>query len=162
MGKNTSLHTHQWDNAIDPQIAPLFLALQWAHRRSIEQMQPLLAEFRLSSAEFDVLATLRNAPPPYELTPSQVQDEVVITSGGLTKVMLQLASRGLVERPEFGDDRRVKPVRLTAAGITAIEAAMSRMIDTTGQWIRSALAAGDIAQLTALLRQLIDAPERAS
>ena len=159
MGKNTSLHTHQWDNAIDPQIAPLFLALQWAQRRSIEQMQPLLAEFRLSSAEFDVLATLRNAPQPYELTPSQIQDEVIITSGGLTKVMLQLESRGLVERTQFADDRRVKPVRLTAAGVAAIEAAIARMIGTTGQWIRSALAESEIAQLTGLLRRLIDAPE---
>ena len=36
---------------------------------------------------------------------------------------------------------------------------MSRMIGTTGQWIRSALAESEIAQLTGLLRRLIDAPE---
>lgn len=162
MGKNTSMQTHQWDSAIDPQIAPLFLALQWAHRRSIEQMQPLLGEFRLSHAEFDVLATLRNAPPPFQMTPSQIQDEVVITSGGLTKVMLQLESRGLVERLQLADDLRVKPVRLTDTGISTIDSAMNRMIASTGQWMRGALSGDEIVQLTAQLRKLIDAPESAS
>lgn len=162
MGKNTSMQTHQWDSAIDPQIAPLFLALQWAHRRSIEQMQPLLGEFRLSHAEFDVLATLRNAPPPFQMTPSQIQDEVVITSGGLTKVMLQLESRSLVERLQLADDLRVKPVRLTDTGISTIDSAMNRMIASTGQWMRGALSGDEIVQLTAQLRKLIDAPESAS
>lgn len=162
MGKNTSMQTHQWDSAIDPQIAPLFLALQWAHRRSIEQMQPLLGEFRLSHAEFDVLATLRNAPPPFQMTPSQIQDEVVITSGGLTKVMLQLESRGLVERLQLADDLRVKPVRLTDTGISTIDSAMNRTIASTGQWMRGALSGDEIIQLTAQLRKLIDAPESAS
>ena len=152
------MKTHQWDTSIAPDITPLFLALQWAQKRSINAMGPLLGKFRLSSAEFDVLATLRNASAPYQLTPSQIQDEVVITSGGLTKVMLQLESRGLVERPEFKDDLRVKPVRLTPSGQQIIEKAMEEMIAVTGTLIHSALEGSEIAQLTALLRKIVDAP----
>ena len=108
-GRMTS---HRWDSSLDPAVSPLFLNLQWAHARSLDLMKPLLVRHVLSAAEFDVLATLRNADAPHELTPTQVQDRVVITSGGLTKIMLQLESRDLVRRLQLDDDQRVKPVRL--------------------------------------------------
>lgn len=158
MAKNTSMKSHQWDSSIDPEIAPFFLSLQWAHACSIDSMRPLLMKHRLSAAEFDVLATLRNAPPPHEMTPSQIQDEVVITSGGLTKVMLQLETRGLVARLQFKDDLRVKPVRLTTAGATTIEAAMKEMMCSTGKWIRNALNADEIKLVTGILKKIVDTP----
>ncbi|PKO34111.1 MAG: hypothetical protein CVU34_08825 [Betaproteobacteria bacterium HGW-Betaproteobacteria-7] len=157
MTRNTSMQTHPWDSALAPDISPLFLALQWAHQRSLIAMQPVLDKFRLSAAEFDVLATLRNAPAPHQMTPAQIQYQVVITSGGLTKVMLQLVDRGLVERSQSADDLRVKPVRLSASGCQAIETAMQAMLEVNGQWIRGALAADEIAQLTRLLRKIVEA-----
>lgn len=158
MARNTSMDSHQWDSALDPAVAPLFLSLQWAHARSIDVMRPLLLRHGLSAAEFDVLATLRNAPAPHELTPSQIQDEVVITSGGLTKVMLQLEGRGLVVRHQSQDDLRVKPARLTDAGRAGIERAMADTVAATGDWLRSALDHAQMQQLQALLRALVDAP----
>ena len=156
--KRNRMDTHQWDSALDPQVVPLFLHLQWAHARSLQGMRPLLLRHGLSAAEFDVLATLRNALSPYEMTPSQIQQEMVITSGGLTKLMLQLEARGLVERLQFQDDRRVKPLRLTEPGRQLIEAAMHDMLTVSGSWIRSALSSPEIAQLTDLLKRLVDAP----
>lgn len=158
MPRNTSLASHPWDCALDPEVSPLFLHLQWAHERSLAVMRPGLRAHGLSAAEFDVLATLRNAPPPHEMTPSQIQHEMVITSGGLTKLMGQLARRGLVERPQSGDDRRIKPVRLSQAGGTLIEAAMQDLLAASGAWLRGTLAAGELAQLSQLLGRLVKAP----
>lgn len=157
--KRNRMDSHQWDSALDPEVVPLFLHVQWAQARSLQEMRPVLLRHGLSVAEFDVLATLRNAPAPYEMTPSQIQQDMVITSGGLTKLMLQLAGRGLVERPSFEDDRRVKPLRLTAIGRQAVEAAMVEMLAASGQWIRAALTGAEIAQLTQLLDRLVAAPE---
>lgn len=158
--KRNRMDSHQWDSALDPEVVPLFLRLQWAQARALQEMRPVLLRHGLSVAEFDVLATLRNAPAPYEMTPSQIQQDMVITSGGLTKLMLQLAGRGLVERLPFEDDRRVKPLRLTAPGRQTIEAAMGELLETSGRWIRQALTGGEMAQLTALLKRLVEAPER--
>lgn len=157
MNPPTRLQSHVWDCALDPEISPLFLALQWAQRQSLDGMLPLLRQFGLSHAEFDVLATLRNAPAPHELTPSRIQDEVVITSGGLTKVMAQLEARGLVERSQHGADLRIKPVRLSAQGQACIETAMAAMIESTGRWFRGALDPEEIARLTQLLNKLLPA-----
>ncbi len=147
--------THQWDSSIDPETVPLLLALQWAQIRSIDSMKPLLVKHGLSVAEFDVLATLRNAPSPHEMIPKAIQDEVVITSGGLTKVMLQLESRELVKRLQVESDLRVKPVRLMPKGRKLIERAMAELVAATGEWIRTSLAPEEISRLTALLGKLV-------
>ena len=70
--KRNRMDSHQWDSALDPEVVPLFLHLQWAQARSLQEMRPVLLRHGLSVAEFDVLATLRNAPAPYEMTPSQM------------------------------------------------------------------------------------------
>lgn len=154
MNQDSRMKNHQWDSALDPEIAPLFLALQWAHGRSLEVMRPILSAHKLSGAEFDVLATLRNATVPHELTPSQLQEEVVITSGGLTKIMLQLEEKGLIQRLQSKQDMRIKPLRLTLAGTQKIEVAMQEMLDATRTWVSTALAPQETAKLLELLNKL--------
>ncbi len=151
------VETPRWDRTIDPEIVPLFLSLQWARSRFIREMRPLLARHGLSAAEFDVLATLRNAPVPHRMTPSRIQEEVVITSGGLTKVMLQLEAQGMVERLRPDGDQRVKPVGLTAHGKATVERAMCDIVHASGVWVREVLSAPDIAVLTRLLGKLAGA-----
>lgn len=152
--KPDRMSTHRWDTSLDPEVAPLFLYLQWAQARSLGTMKPMLAIHGLSMAEFDVLATLRNAKPPYELTPKDIQEEVVITSGGLTKIMLQLESRALVTRLQQETDLRVKPIRLTAQGKRLIEKAMGMMVKETGAWIRESLDQREIKRLTEMLAKI--------
>ena len=152
-----SLHHHPWDASLDPHTVPVFLWLQWAHRRSLQPMQPALARYGLSSAEFDLLATLRNAEPDYTLTPSQLLAQMLLTSGGLSKVMAQLETRGLIARLCRDDDRRIKPVRLTADGQALIEQAMAETVANAGEWLRGALRADELTQLTGLLRRLAKA-----
>ena len=157
--KKDRMATHQWDSSVDPEVVPLFLSLQWAQGQSLCHMRPILAEYGLSMAEFDVLATLRNAPEPHRMTPSQVQEEMVITSGGLTKIMLQLETRGLVGRLRQEGDMRVKPVCLTAAGKALIEAAMAQVVGASGAWVRRVLDRDEIATLTRLLGKLADSQD---
>ena len=156
MPQQNRMQHHQWDSALDPQTVPLFLQLQWAQAQSLRTMRPMLEKFALSAVEFDVLATLRNAPAPHQLTPSAIQAAVVITSGGLTKVMLQLEARGLVTRRQQEHDLRVKPVCLSDSGKQLIESAMIETVANTGQWLRERLNATEISQLTQLLERLAD------
>ena len=43
-----------------------------------------LRPFGLSYTDFDILATLRRKGKPYELTPSELADSVILTSGAMT------------------------------------------------------------------------------
>lgn len=114
----------------------------------------------LAPAEFDVLATLRNAPAPHELTPTQLQDSLLITSGGLTKVMLQLETRNLVIRSRHQTDQRVKPIKLTPAGKRLVEKAMRELAATSSAWVRGILEANEISLLTGMLRKLAESDSR--
>ncbi len=152
--KPDRLSTHQWDTSLDPEIVPLFLKLQWAQSQSLHTLKPTLLAHGLSMAEFDVLATLRNAKPPFTMTPKEIQGEVVITSGGLSKVMLRLESRGLVVRLQQEKDLRVKPIQLTSQGKRLIEKAMGQMLNETGAWLRGVLSQNEIQILTELLGRI--------
>lgn len=148
------LKAHEWACNHDPEAMPLVLALHWAAKEARAGTDTLWARSGVTPTEFDVLATLRNAPPPHELTPSQVQGLMVITSGGLTKVMRQLEERKLVSRSLPGKDQRVKPVRITAAGKRLVERLMVEVSGLLGAWVRERLGGNDSALLTDLLARL--------
>jgi DNA-binding MarR family transcriptional regulator len=149
------LKSHEWACNHDPAAMPLVLALHWAAKEARASTDALWSRFGVTPTEFDVLATLRNAPPPHELTPSQVQGQMVITSGGLTKVMRQLEERKLVSRSLPGTDQRVKPVRITAAGKRLVERLMIEVSGLLGAWVRDRLGGNDSALLTDLLARLV-------
>lgn len=83
-----------------------------------------LAPLTLTPASFEVLAALRAQPAPHQLTPTDLYEAMLISSGGLTKLVKALESRGLVARPISSDDRRSRPVALTEEGRKLAEHAM--------------------------------------
>ncbi|MDX9716392.1 MAG: MarR family transcriptional regulator [Thauera sp.] len=93
-----------------------------------ENAQREMARFELSAAEFSVLSTLRKAPTPFERRPSEIYKGMLLTSGGLTKILKALEARGLIERVGDEADRRSSRVRLTSVGVEIAEAAMKAVI----------------------------------
>jgi DNA-binding MarR family transcriptional regulator len=146
----------QWSVQHDPLVVPLFLNLERARKMAHHNARKVWDRHGLTPSEFDVLAVLRNVEAPHELTPGQIQDLVLLTSGGLTKVIHLLEEKGFVERFVARDDNRVKPVRLTATGVLCIGQAMQDLAEMTGAWIRSLLPEKDIQLATRMLRKIAD------
>ena len=82
-----------------------------------------LAKHDLSLGQFDILATLRRQGPNGKLTPSQLMESVMLTSGGMTSRLDRLEEAGWVRREADPDDRRGVVVALTGAGRKVIDAA---------------------------------------
>jgi DNA-binding MarR family transcriptional regulator len=83
-----------------------------------------LSAYGLGNREFDVLSALRRSGPPYTLTVSDLRREVLLTSGGLTKLLERLEQAGLVTRKQDLEDRRVVRVLLSDAGRELQQVAM--------------------------------------
>jgi|28_taG_2_1085356.scaffolds.fasta_scaffold00009_6 DNA-binding MarR family transcriptional regulator len=83
-----------------------------------------LVEHSLSHAAFEILVALRAQPEPRQVTPTELYRSALLSSGGTTKLLIQLEERGLVERAPNPDDGRSKLVKLTTSGKTIVEAAM--------------------------------------
>ncbi len=78
--------------------------------------------------EFDVLAALRRSGPPYRLSPGQLMQETLVTSGTMTNRVDRLTARGFVARQDHPDDRRGVLVQLTEAGKDVVDAALAELL----------------------------------
>ena len=71
--------------------------------------------------DLDVLATIRRSGKPYELTPKQLIESVLITSGAMTALLDRLTKLELIYRATDKKDGRIKLAGLTEKGIATID-----------------------------------------
>ncbi|BBP03578.1 MarR family transcriptional regulator [Sulfuriferula plumbiphila] len=153
-----AMHCKYWSATFDGALMPLMIALHRVYAAKTARSNAIFSRHGLCPAEFDVLASLRRTAPPHELTPSDVQRSVIITSGGLTKILRQLEARGLVTRSTDASDRRIKPIRLSPSALPIIEQTMQELIADSSTWIKTTLSETEITQVTALLSKLLSPP----
>jgi DNA-binding MarR family transcriptional regulator len=108
----------------------------------------------LEGWEFDVLAALRRAGDPHELSPSALAAQTLVTSGTMTNRIDRLAGRDLVERHPDPGDRRGVLVRLTGAGAARVDAALADLLVRERATL-SAVSDVDAQQLARALRRLL-------
>lgn len=109
-------------SAMDVVGRVIHLASHW-HELANEALKPL----GLSYTDFDIIASLRRSGPPYELTPTQLCDAILLTSGAMTSALSRVEKAGLITRRSGPEDRRVKTAQLTTKGIAlAYEASKIR------------------------------------
>ena len=153
-----AMHRKYWANCFDGTLMPLMITLHRVYAAKTARAQAIFARHGLCLAEFDVLAALRRTPEPHELTPSEVQRSVIITSGGLTKILRQLEARQLVTRSTKATDRRSKPIRMSPTALPLIEQVMRELIADHAGWVHEALSEREITEVTALLNKLLAPP----
>jgi DNA-binding MarR family transcriptional regulator len=118
-----------------------------------QQLEPVFARFGVNGGEFDVLATLRRAGSPFELTPTQLSRSLMVTSGGMTKRLGALESRGLITRVQDHDDRRSRKVALTERGRRLAEEIVAAHTKNERRLL-AALPRKRFRELAALLEEL--------
>lgn len=104
--------------------------------------------------EFDVLAALRRAGPPHELSPGVLLHQTLVTSGTMTNRVDRLMARGLVVRSPDANDRRRVRVRLTDAGRMVVDAGLADLLDGE-RALLEVLGPAERTALAALLRRLL-------
>jgi DNA-binding MarR family transcriptional regulator len=107
----------------DLDVAPLGVVgrLHVVAAELTRELVALYARFGLSEAEFDLLATLRRGAGSRGA--GELAAATMVTTGGLTKRLDRLESRGLVSRRAAQDDGRGRVVALTDAGRDLIDEA---------------------------------------
>lgn len=113
-----------------------------------------LEGFDLQPGWFDQLAALRRAGEPFELNPTELMRTTMLSSGGMTKRIDQLAAAGLVARRPDPTDRRGILVRLTRRGRRVIDAAIEVHL-ANERAILSSLKPAERRELDSILRTLL-------
>jgi DNA-binding MarR family transcriptional regulator len=104
--------------------------------------------------EFDVLAALRRAGSPYQLSPKELLQQTLVSSGTMTNRIDRLVERRLVERRADPSDGRGVLVVMTAQGRGQVDAAITVLVADESEML-AGLSRADQERLSALLRKLI-------
>ncbi len=126
-------------------------------RRVAHRLNTLRAEaFKsadLAIWEFDVLAALRRAGEPFQLSPAQLVKATMVTSGTLSNRLDLLSERALIERHPNPVDGRGVLVSMTEQGRELVDRAMIALVGHEEKQLEP-LTQAQRAELIELLRQL--------
>lgn len=112
-----------------------------------------LKPFNIRYTDFDVLATLRRRGDPFEKTPTQLRQSVLITSGAMTACLDRLEKSGFIRRQPDPNDRRGTIVKMTPAGKSLIDAAIVPRFEVAAE-VLAALSKTERDKLSTLLKKL--------
>lgn len=113
----------------------------------------LMGEHGLARSSWDVLASLRRAGPPYELSPTELYQALMRSSGAMTNRLHRLERAGLIERCPHPADGRGRLVRLTARGRKVVDE-LAPIHMQNEERLLAALSDEDRSTLEELLRRL--------
>ncbi len=117
------------------------------------RLRPPFAEAGLGNGDFDVIAALRRRGQPYTLSPGQLSNALLVTTGAITKRLDRLQARRLIDRHVSDRDARARLVHLTPEGVSLVD----QLIEThfaNERDLLAGLSGQERRQLGALLGRL--------
>jgi DNA-binding MarR family transcriptional regulator len=97
-----------------------------AHSLMLDVMEPVLEERGFTFIQYVILSWLRDG---IAVNPKDICFQYRHNSGALTRVIDQLAERGLLERMRRNRDRRKVELQLTPAGREAVEGLIPLVVE---------------------------------
>ncbi|WP_307834167.1 MarR family winged helix-turn-helix transcriptional regulator [Paractinoplanes lichenicola] len=119
-----------------------------------DRMEQAYTPYGIGRPEFDVLATLRRAGDPFQLSPGELAASMMLSTGGTTARLDRLERAGMIERLPSPSDRRGVLVRLTRPGFDVVEQAVGAGL-AEQQDLLAHLSPEKQRQLDALLREAL-------
>ena len=121
-----------------------------AHSLFLDIMEPMIEQRGFSWIQYVVLAALRD---DIAVNPKAICAQYRHDSGALTRIIDQLAERGLLERVRRDKDRRKVELQLTPAGRDAIESLIPLIVGKLNE-VLSDLSQAEVQELLRLLVKL--------
>lgn len=154
MSQDHSGETTHVDSIIDDDRITAFGLLVEAHRRLQRTFDKSLRQHHgMSGVTFEALLRLGRSDGR-QMSMSELADQMVLTSGGATRLVDRLMAADLVERIQCATDRRVLWVRLSAAGAAALAAATATHLHDLDEHFASDMDPQEMVVFTAVLDRL--------
>jgi DNA-binding MarR family transcriptional regulator len=129
-----------------------------AHARTVRELDAELQERAgLPLSSYEVLVSLRDAPD-HRLRMSEVASHLLLTAGGVTRLVDRLVGAGLVAKEPCLDDRRGSYAVLTPVGAERLRAARTVHLAGVRRRFLSRLSAQEVEQLARIWERVDPAP----
>ena len=139
---------------VDPLVTTFGRLLEAAHRLENRLGRDLESTSDLSLTTFEVLLRLSRSPDGV-LTMGELSDQLVLTTGGVTRLVDRMTAAGHLERRPCATDRRVLYAAITPAGRAALSPALRDHAAVLHE-VFAGFSATDLARLNTLLDRLRD------
>ena len=139
---------------IDPEVEGAVDRICKLNKRFDTMLEHAVEAFGLNKGEFRVLITLRQHNDDFTMSPGELGEELLLSSGAMTNRLDKLEAAGFVAREPDPDDRRALIVRLTPAGIGKIDEAVNAAAHNEFAVV-SVLTPAEQRRLNGLLRKLM-------
>jgi DNA-binding MarR family transcriptional regulator len=100
------------------------------HEVFLKAVNRSLSRHKLKYPAFAILATLRVQGAPFRMSPKELLDSLILTSGGLSNLLRKLEKAGHIRRMADESDGRGVIVELTEQGRRLVEPAMHDHAET--------------------------------
>ena len=114
-----------------------------------------LDPFGLLFIDYSVLRVLELIGPPHRMSPTELSEILVRSSGGVTQILDRLERAGLVARAPDPDDRRKVVVELTAEGLRTADDANATYTREREQLL-AGLSSDEVDRLDAAVSRLLE------
>jgi DNA-binding MarR family transcriptional regulator len=121
-----------------------------AHSLMLDIMEPVIEQRGFSFIQYVVMSCLRDG---IAVNPKDICSHYRHDSGALTRIIDQLAERGLLERVRRDRDRRKVELQLTPAGRETIESLIPLMVDKLNE-VLTDFSKAEVQELLRLLMKL--------
>lgn len=126
---NSNLITNFYEKVESKELSEVFMItfpIALIHKTIFSHAESFLKEkFDLLNSEVDVLASLYTHNGV--LSPTQLYDLTIFSSGGMTKVLKKLQERGFIQRKEDAKDKRCMLVCLSQSGEEMIKKSLNEI-----------------------------------
>ncbi|MAZ38697.1 MAG: hypothetical protein CMF49_01120 [Legionellales bacterium] len=117
-------------------------------------LERALKPLNIAPNVFSVLVTVRRKGKAAEISVKKIREEVLVTSGGMSNLLLRMVKANLITKRPDKDDARSMLIRLTPKGLKIIDKAMEIQAACERQ-LTNTLTKTENKQLANLLSKLL-------
>jgi DNA-binding MarR family transcriptional regulator len=121
-----------------------------AHSLMLDILEPVIEQRGFSFVQYVVMSSLRDG---IAVNPKTICSQFRHDSGALTRIIDQLAARGLLERVRRDRDRRKVELQLTPAGREMIESIVPLVVDKLNE-VLTGFSKAEVQEMLRLLVKL--------
>lgn len=141
------------DVLADERITKFGLMVE-ANRRLMRTFERSLREKHgLAMVDFEAMLRLGRSPDR-QMSMSELAEQMVLTSGGITRLVDRLANDDLAERVLCPSDRRVHWARLTDHGVATVSGALATHLQDLDSHYFGVMSDGEQVTMTTVLERL--------
>lgn len=120
----------------------------------MDAMNVNMEQFGVRYSHYAIVGTLRSIGKPYRMSPTELQNTLMITSGGISNLLRKVELRGFIRRLSDPSDGRGVIVELTDEGFALSEETMRAQAELERKLV-GALTSQEQDALSLLLKKLI-------